>query len=184
MACFAIDDHVMVVCLFRHVPPLRESAAMNPSYLCLRALAVIAAGFLLTLCSGCMSYDTELGTQMTAEKVTQIKKGITTRAEVEALLGPPTSVTMLGNGKRVMSYHYTGTKGEMHATAMSYVPIVGLFAGGSKASGVVHTQTLQVMLSDAGVVEDYEFSDTSTNTGTNAEGRSVTKPVSMPDTQR
>lgn len=161
---------------------------MKPYLFCLRALAFITVGFLTVLHSGCMSYDTEHGTQMTAEKIHQIKKGITTRAEVEALLGPPSSVTMLGNGRRVMSYLYTGTKGELHATPITYVPIVGLFAGGSKTSGVVHTQTLQVMLSDAGIVEDYEFSDTSSKTGINTEGRTITKPsdnpASMPDAKR
>lgn len=109
--------------------------------------------------TGCSSVNAESGTLMSQDKIAQIKKGVTTRAEVEALLGPPANVAMMPEGKRVMSYSYTSTKGEGHATAASFIPYVGMFAGGTKTEGQMRIQNLQVMLNAQGIVDDYEFSD-------------------------
>ena len=101
---------------------------------------------------------------MNADKVSQIKKGVTTRAEVEALLGPPANVFMMPEGKRMMSYSYSSTKAEGHATAATYIPYVGMFAGGSKGEAQTRIQTLQIMLNAKGIVEDYDFADNTNNT--------------------
>jgi outer membrane protein assembly factor BamE (lipoprotein component of BamABCDE complex) len=46
----------------------------------------------LTLMAGCASY----GNKMDRSKLDQIKKGVTTRAEVEALFGPPMTTALMG----------------------------------------------------------------------------------------
>lgn len=124
--------------------------------------AALAVGLSLVL-SACSSVNSETGTQMSADKIAQIKKGVTTRAQVEALLGSPASVSMMPEGKRVMSYTYTSTQASGHATAASFIPVVGLFAGGTKVDGQMRIQTLQIMLNAQGIVDDYEFSDRTNN---------------------
>lgn len=91
-------------------------------------------------------------------KVAQIQKGVTTRSQVEAMLGPPMSVGMMPNGARSATYYSFNATAS--ATPISYVPIVGDLAAGAK--GTQRQQQLQIMYNAAGVVDDYEFSD---NTG-------------------
>ena len=104
----------------------------------------------LATSTGCM--NTSSGTPINAAAVSKIEKGKTTRAEVEAMLGKPDMVVMMGDGKRCLSYSYSATKiGVNPATAM-----LGPFA---KASGSSRVQTLQVFVNKEAVVEDYELSD-------------------------
>lgn len=114
---------------------------------------LLVAGFI----AGCAS--TSYGTKMDQDKVSQIKKGVTTKAEVEALLGLPASISMIGDGRRMMSYTFTDTLVQQNAA--SYIPIAGLFLG--KAEGKTRTQNLQIIITKSGVVEDYEFSDSTRN---------------------
>ena len=139
----------------------------------LQRAAAIAAG-LLALClatSGCAT--TEHGTKIERDSLAQIKKGTTTRAEAERLLGAPASVSVLPDGKRMLLYQYSSssrgvTKGGVAATVASSAllvinPIAGMVAssatdaGGTRSS--TRTQTLQVLVSAAGIVEDYELTD-------------------------
>ena len=106
----------------------------------------------LTLAAGCASS----GQKVEQDKLSQIKKGVTTRAEVEALLGQPSHVTIVGNGKRIMFYTYS----EVKANTASYIPYASIFAGGTKN----RQQMLQIMLNENNVVEDYEFGDRQTET--------------------
>jgi len=133
------------------------------------ATRALALCFLAGL-AGCSSINNESGVQMSQDKVALIKKGVSTRADVETLLGPPMHVAMMPDGKRILSYTYTSTKVEGHATAASYIPYVGLFAGGAKGEGQTRVQSLQVMLNAQGVVDDYEFSDNTRNTTTTSGG--------------
>lgn len=127
---------------------------MKTITMCLQAV-LLSVVVLLT--SGCMSH--QYGTKIDQSKISQIKKGVTTKAEVEVLLGAPTMVSMIGEGRRMMSYTYTESSAQ--ATATSYIPVVGLLTGG--ATGHTRTQTLQIMIAKSGVVEDYEFSDNTQN---------------------
>lgn len=70
------------------------------------------------------------GTKVTSEQIAAFEIGKTTEAQVIAALGKPNSVTVLSDGSRTDVYLYSAA----HATAASYVPIVGLFAGGAKGS--------------------------------------------------
>lgn len=111
----------------------------------LRVFIVCLIGGLLT--TGCGT----TGQKVEHDKVSQIKKGVTTRAEVETLLGSPTNVMIVGNGKRVMSYQYWESK----AKPGMFIPYANLVVGGSNS----RQQMLQIMLDEKNIVEDYEFSD-------------------------
>ena len=127
---------------------------------------LIGAVFALSLLVGttsCISQNFESGTPLSAEKISQIKKGVTTRAEVEALFGPPAYISMMPDGKRSLSYNYTSSKTDAHATAATYIPLVGPFVAGGKAQSQTRVQMLQVLLNADGIVEDYQFSDNTNN---------------------
>lgn len=145
------------------------------------ALAIVTGAWLV---NGCVS--TSHGSKLDRDKVAQIKKGVTTRSEVEGLLGPPTSAHLLGDGRRTLMY--TFTEMQSRATAASYVaaipvPFMGSpaawFIGGKK--GQLKNQMLQVILSKDEVVEDYEFTDTVSHiesSGGIATSRETVAPVS------
>jgi outer membrane protein assembly factor BamE (lipoprotein component of BamABCDE complex) len=81
------------------------------------ALAIIA-----TL-SGCST----VGTQVEQADVDRFQKGVTTPADVIAKLGAPQESGHKDNGDTTLSYVYL--KGTPKAA--TFIPIVGLFAGGA-----------------------------------------------------
>ena len=113
---------------------------------------VVLLLIIASLVAGCAS--TSSGIKIDQNKVSQIRKGVTTKAQVEALLGSPTMVSMMGGGRRMMLYNYT--EFSARPTAASFIPGFGGLIGGSSER---RTQTLQIMINKSGVVEDYEFSD-------------------------
>ena len=119
---------------------------------CQAAMAILLCGVF-----GC--YSTSHGNPIDSNKVAGIQKGVTTRSQVEAMLGQPTNVSMLGDGRRMMTYSHTDV--DTHAKGTSFIPVVGMFAGG--ATGEQHTQTLQVMLDKNDVVQDYEYNNNTKN---------------------
>jgi outer membrane protein assembly factor BamE (lipoprotein component of BamABCDE complex) len=78
------------------------------------------------LMAGCMSS----GTKVTQAQLSTLVPGETTEAQVIAAYGAPTSVSYLADGTKSDVYMHTAA----HATAASYVPVVGLFAGGAKGT--------------------------------------------------
>lgn len=114
------------------------------------ASVLIVAVLYLTGCA-----TNTYGTKLDQNKVSQIKKGVTTRVEVVAVFGPPVTVSMLGDGRRMMFYSYFDRSAQPNAVA--FIPLVGIIAG--KASGQTRNQTLQIILNTNDIVEDYEFSD-------------------------
>jgi len=102
---------------------------------------------LAALCAflpACMSTNNSSGVPIDAAKVSQIVKGKTTRAELEALLGKPEATVLVGDGRRMLTYSYS----EMN-----------MRAGFGGVKGTTRTQSLQVFLDQNGVVLDYELSD-------------------------
>lgn len=93
------------------------------------------------------------------------------------MLGVPTTVSMIGDGRRMMFYTYTESSSQVKAAG--FIPIVGAFAGGGTMK--TRTQTLQVMISKSGVVEDYEFSDNTQ--AQNMDGMGHMKSTSTPTTE-
>ncbi len=130
--------------------------------------------FLASFGGGCVS-DTSGSAALTAENVKQIKKNVTTRAEVEAIFGPPANSTLLGDGKRTMQYYYV--ESNMHSDWQAFVPILQLF--GAKASGQTTTRSLQVILDASDVVVDYQYSESTNDLEVGTFGSSST-PVSNP----
>jgi outer membrane protein assembly factor BamE (lipoprotein component of BamABCDE complex) len=125
------------------------------------ALALACAAML----SACVSYQSSQPL-IENSKVMQIQKGVTTRPEVEALFGPPAMVGMGQNGERLAMYSAYQTSSTGQANGASYIPIVGPFVGTAKGTATRRQQMLQIQYSSAGVVKDYEFSDTASNTQT------------------
>lgn len=64
----------------------------------------------------------------------KISKGVTTQDEILAMYGKPQVKKTKENGLEVWEYHYVQTE----VTAVTFVPVVGLFAGGanSKVDGI------------------------------------------------
>lgn len=113
--------------------------------------AVAAAS--IGLISGCAS----TGEKMDSNKIQQIQKGVTTRTQLETLLGPPRHVDILSDGRRRLFYMFYNNQ----AKAENFIPFIGgRLVGGSTGE----RQELQVILGKNNVVEDYEFSDSKTET--------------------
>ncbi len=85
----------------------------------------ISAFAIAAILAGCASS----GTKVTEQQAGQFEKGKSTEAEVIARLGTPTSTTRMADGSRLDAYAYT----QAQARAASFIPVVGLMAGGADA---------------------------------------------------
>jgi hypothetical protein len=90
------------------------------------ARPICAAAAAALLLSGCASS----GTKVSEQQVQAFQKGTSTRAQVVAALGAPTSTLVQSDGTRIDVYMHI----QASANAASFVPIVGLFAGGATGS--------------------------------------------------
>ena len=114
-------------------------------------LIALAIAFLVSGCASTMQVSQPL---LDPDKVNRIQRGKTTRAEVEALIGPPAHVAMMGS------------TGERMAVYSSYNANVvgrgGLFMTGHGA-GTTRHQMLQIQYTADGIVRDFEFTDKTDN---------------------
>lgn len=149
-----------------------------------RTITTLIGIITLLAVAGC---GTTSGTKMESSKVSQIKKGVTTRAELEQLLGPPANVSMMGDGRRMLFYRFSDTQqktGSKLLFASGFIPFAGMATGaasvvaagaGAATSGSkTRMQMLQVILSKDGIVEDYEFSDKTMDVSTSPLGAKIT----------
>lgn len=83
----------------------------------------LAAGLLALALTGCVSS----GTKITGAEIAQLRPGQTTYRDAVALLGQPTAEARGYGGGHAVSYSFASG----HANAASYIPVVGLFAGGA-----------------------------------------------------
>lgn len=83
--------------------------------------------------SGCAA----TGVQVKPEQLTSFQTGITTEAEVVQVLGKPQTLMSSSDGTRILAYAFL----QYQIKGASFIPIVGLFAGGSdmKTSSTVFT---------------------------------------------
>jgi outer membrane protein assembly factor BamE (lipoprotein component of BamABCDE complex) len=102
-------------------------------------LALVLAGLMM----GCVS----VGRKIDQSSADSIKKGVTTREQVTSLLGSPDGITRLGTGDTLYSYGYM----RMKAKPASFIPIVGMFAGGAETQH----QFFTVTFGPDGVVKDF-----------------------------
>lgn len=153
-------------------------------------LACVAA-----IAVGCASASH--GTKLNPDSVQKIRKGTTTKAEIEAMFGPPNNVAIIGDGRRMMHYMFHETKvnntgGTAAMIGLSMIPIPGVglagtavAAGTSTAAGSAggmssrktRQQSLQIILNKDNVVEDYEFNDSGSDSKTGALGGTATTPT-------
>jgi hypothetical protein len=116
--------------------------------------------FLLTfIIVGCSSY----GSKIDRNYATSIKKGVTTETQVVRQIGSPTSIGLSANGQKTLTYMHVASQ----VKASTFIPIVGLFAGGAD------TQTTMLIITidqDTGIVENWTYnqSDSQLNTGLTA----------------
>src|SRR5579864_769468 len=153
--------------------PLKDSspgAVLSLSAQCrLRAASVFQKsawvciiGFLLL---GCASASYHSGPVLDGASVSRIQKGSTTMAEVESMLGKPSSISLMGDGRRLAMYWSLQIDSTGRPSPASFIPYVGLFAS-AHGTATERQQNLQIVYNASGVVEDYEFTDNTTNSST------------------
>lgn len=102
---------------------------------------------LLAIISGCAS----AGRPIDLAALQKLEKGISTQNDVRAAMGAPMSAGIIPDGKSYFMYIFSRSQ----IKAESMIPIVGLFAGGSKTD----IQTLQIWFDENGVMENYLFNE-------------------------
>lgn len=117
---------------------------------------------LLALCA-CAS----TGTQVKEADLTQFQKGVTTLADVESKLGPPQSSTLVSDGTRVIAYVYAHSQ----IKGASFVPVVGLFAGGATGN----TNIVTFRFGTDGKLLDYSATSSTTDVRTGVVNGAETK---------
>lgn len=111
----------------------------------------IVAVLILFMVGSCTTTSTgSSGKKIDASIVQTIEKGKTTRWQLTDKLGPPKSVTLTADGKRVLMYVYTEVN-----TKTSVVPLV--YSAESKVD--YRQQMLQIICDKYGIVEDFVFND-------------------------
>lgn len=87
---------------------------------------VFAITLLAILQTGCAS----VGTPIDKAQFSTLERGKTTYADVIATFGKPSSVTVMDDGEKTVAY----THAESRIKAATFIPVVGLFAGGVDAT--------------------------------------------------
>jgi outer membrane protein assembly factor BamE (lipoprotein component of BamABCDE complex) len=96
----------------------------------MRTLMIASAALVISACASS-------GTVVKDSTLAQFHEGVTTEQQVEQALGAPQTSTRLPDGRQQISYIGTAA----HAKAATFIPVVGLFAGGAKGSTDVVTFT-------------------------------------------
>lgn len=114
-----------------------------------RATFATASLLCLALLGGCASAGNEALSKQTSATLQQhIEKGVTTKAQVEARLGQPQSVSF-NNGQEQWTYSFA------HATptGVDFVPVVNLFVHHAN----VDHKMLVILFDKEGVVQNYSY---------------------------
>jgi len=109
-------------------------------------LASILALVFLAI-GGCAS----VGTKIDMAQVQQIKKGSTTRADMERMFGKPMNVSLMPDGRTMAMWFYSKASNNVQ----NFIPVVNLV----QTKIDTQTQTLQVFFSPDGVVESFATND-------------------------
>lgn len=97
---------------------------------------------------------------------TQIEYGKTTKAEIKAMLGEPNWKKYGANGKEIWVYSY----GQAQMKPATFIPIVGLFAGGMDTQG----RSLTFVFDEKGVIQKEGSGDAQIEGGS---GRRMNKSI-------
>jgi outer membrane protein assembly factor BamE (lipoprotein component of BamABCDE complex) len=79
----------------------------------------------------------------------KIVEGKTTKQEIVATYGQPSQTTFTDGGNEIWTYKYAYAI----ATGASYIPIIGIFAGGAN----VHSKTLMIMFDRQDIVSRFSM---------------------------
>jgi hypothetical protein len=122
--------------------------------------AVLFTALALTACAS-------TGVNVTDQQVQSFHKGSTTYAEVASRLGPPSSVTSMADGSRIAIYSY----GHYQTRAASFIPIVGMFAGG----GDIHASAASFTFDPNGILKDWTLTTAAQGVATGVAAGSKSK---------
>lgn len=120
---------------------------------------------LLCFITGCASATSSTGPAIDRTQVSEIKKGITTRAEILERFGSPITTQIMGDGRRELVF--VSTESQIRNDNRVWIPFAGPFMATNNRYST-HSQQLQVIIGKNDVVEDYEFSDQTSQTKTRA----------------
>ncbi len=117
----------------------------------MKKIALLIAALSLTACA---SY----GTKVDANQAAGFVKGKTTYSEVINKLGKPSQTAVSSDGIKVISYVHV----EYSTKAATFIPIVGIFAGGADTQN----STVELTFDSHDVLTNYKFSDGSGSVST------------------
>ena len=126
----------------------------------MRKQLIITGVIVLALClGGCASGGNKVLKDETSKSVSaKIVHGKTTKSEIRAMYGDPMETTYTDSGNEIWKYHFT--KG--HMTASSFIPVVSLFASGTKGK----KKELVIFFDQKGVVQRHSMSTSDVETDT------------------
>ena len=104
--------------------------------------------------SACTYHVQQSQPLLDADKISTIQKGKTSRADVEAMLGPAANTGMGANGERYAMYYSYQIASTGHS---------GFFMS-ARGTASTRSQNLQILYSSSGIVKDFEFTDRTDNT--------------------
>ncbi len=139
----------------------------------LRLILVTSVSILLASLTGCaIPVNSSYGNKIDPGKVALIKKGVTTKDQIEQMFGPPMNVSLAPDGKRIMTYMYVGTQGTQSTL------ILPVYVSENNNS-TTQTEQLQVILSKDDIVDDFEFNSGTQNTTSHGGTGGATSTTTM-----
>lgn len=105
------------------------------------------------------------GVKISDDQLASLHKGETTLAQVLASFGPPTSKIKAADGTTTLQYVYA----EHKVRAASFVPVVGLFAGGAD----IRTSVASLRFNPDGTLLDVTSAESQYGTGIGASAGQV-----------
>lgn len=118
----------------------------------------------LVVMVGCAS----TGVQVDQNKLQAFERGVTTRSQIEAALGRPTMVQTMQDGKTTLTYTYANAQ----VRPATFVPIVGLFAGGTD----VQADSVSIFLDAKGRYEATQSTTSEYGTGMGVAAARIDQP--------
>ena len=106
-----------------------------------------AAGILISGVAGCLGAESGQKQITDPGKISQIQKGVSTKASIRAAFGLPGGIEYASNGDEIWSYSYANVS----VNPATFVPVIGIFAGGETSQ----SSALMVHFDTQGIVRSY-----------------------------
>ena len=117
----------------------------------MKTILIAAAAATSILLAGCGTTGNQaLGSTDQATINQRVVPGKTTKSDVRNFLGAPDDINLLAGGQEVWQYTQATTK----VNAASFIPVVGLFAGGT----TVDQKIFVILFDKKGTVQKAEYS--------------------------